>query len=510
MTSLPAFHPTVVHMLADAAEHSGDAAALVSDEGALTYRQYVRCVGGFAAELMEIGNPGDRVALICGNSMDMAIAMFAVHAARMQVVPVNPIYTERELHHILSDAEPVAVVFDDEVGPLIEGLADRLRIAARIRIGGEGGRSLAERRDDETAALPGAPPKPDELATLQYTGGTTGLPKGVNITHGQLSINLSQREAVVPTVPDGETVLCVMPLFHVFASCMCLHLTAHCRGRMVIQRRYHPDRVLDAIEREGITVLPVGPTIFNGLMAMDRFAATDFSTLRTVYSGSAPLPVDTLRKWRQVTGTPILEGYGQTEAGPLLTSNVAGKPIVPGSVGPPVPETEVQIVDVETGETVLPPGEEGEIRARGPQIMSGYRNRPEETALALRGGWLYTGDIGKLDEDGVLWITDRKKDMVIVGGYNVYPREIDEVLFAHPNVVEAAAVGVPDDYRGEAIHAFVVLRDRTGDPAAALLDYCRDGLAKYKVPAHIHVVDRLMKTTVGKIDKAAMRQSLTA
>ena len=279
---------------------------------------------------------------------------------------------------------------------------------------------------------------------------------------------------------------------------------------MVIQRRYHPDQVLDAIEREGITVLPVGPTIFNGLMAMDRFAATDFSTLRTVYSGSAPLPVDTLRKWRQVTGTQILEGYGQTEAGPLLTSNVAGKPIIPGSVGPPVPETEIQIVDVETGETVLPPGEEGEIRARGPQIMSGYRNRPEETALALRGGWLYTGDIGKLDEDGVLWITDRKKDMVIVGGYNVYPREIDEVLFAHPNVVEAAAVGVPDDYRGEAIHAFVVLRDRTGDPAAALLDYCRDSLAKYKVPAHIHVVDRLMKTTVGKIDKAAMRQSLTA
>ncbi len=510
MTSLPAVHPTVVHMLADGAGRSGDAVALVSDEGALTYRQYVRCVGGFAAELLEIGGAGDRVALVCGNSMDMAIAMFAVHAAGMQAVPVNPIYTERELHHILSDAEAVAVVFDDGAGPLIEGLADQLRIAARIRIGGEGGRSLAEWRDDETAALPGALPKPDDLATLQYTGGTTGLPKGVNITHGQISINLSQREAVVPTVPDDETVLCVMPLFHVFASCMCLHLTAYCRGRLVIQRRYHPDRVLDAIEREGITVLPVGPTIFNGLMAMDRFAATDFSALRTVYSGSAPLPVDTLRKWRQVTGTPILEGYGQTEAGPLLTSNVAGKPIVPGSVGPPVPETEVQIVDVETGGIVLSPGEEGEIRARGPQIMSGYRNRPEETALALQGGWLYTGDIGKLDEDGILWITDRKKDMVIVGGYNVYPREIDEVLFAHPNVIEAAAVGVPDDYRGEAIHAFVVLRDRTGDPAAALLDHCRDSLAKYKVPAHIHVVDQLMKTTVGKIDKVAMRQSLTA
>ena len=165
--------------------------------------------------------------------MDMAIAMFAVHAARMQAVPVNPIYTERELHHILSDAGPVAVVFDDEVGPLVEGLADRLGIAARFRIGGEGGRSLAEWRDDETAGLPDAPPTPDELATLQYTGGTTGLPKGVDITHGQISINLSQREAVVPTVPDGETVLCVMPLFHVFASCMCLHLTAHCRGRLV-------------------------------------------------------------------------------------------------------------------------------------------------------------------------------------------------------------------------------------------------------------------------------------
>ncbi len=510
MTSLPAVHPTVVHMLADAAERSGGAAALVSDEGALTYRQYVRCVGGFAAELLEIGGAGDRVALVCGNSMDMAIAMFAVHAARMQVVPVNPIYTERELHHILSDAEPVAVVFDDEVGPLVEGLADRLRIGSRVRIGGEGGRSLAEWRDDETAVLPGALPKPDELATLQYTGGTTGLPKGVNITHGQLSINISQREDAWSTTPDAETVLCVMPLFHVFASSTCLHLAVYCRGKLVIQRRYHPKDVLTAIERHRITVLPVGPTIFTGVMALENFAATDFSSLRFALSGSAPLPEETLKRWQRLTGTQIYEGYGQTEAGPVLTGNRVGEDIIPGSVGWPLPRTEIQIVDVETGEIVLPPGEEGEIRARGPQIMSGYRNRPEETAQALRGGWLYTGDIGKLDEDGVLWITDRKKDMVIVGGYNVYPREIDEVLFAHPNVVEAAAVGVPDDYRGEVIHAFVVLRDQTGDPAAALLDYCRDSLAKYKVPAHIHVVDRLMKTTVGKIDKAAMRQSLTA
>ena len=508
MSDLPFVHKTVAHMLAQAGALSGDAPALAGDDRMLSYREYVRCAAGFAAELRGLGEAGDRVALVCGNSIEMAIATFAVHAAGFQAVPINPIYTERELTHILSDSDPVAVVFDEDVADRVAPVADGLGISHQIMLGGAAGRLLDVWRNDENFTLPNPLPEPDQFATLQYTGGTTGLPKGVNITHGQLSTNISQREAAWPTIPDDEVILCVMPLFHVFASSICLHLSVYCRGRMVILPRYHPEAVLDAIGRERITRLPVGPTIYHGLMAYDGFEATDFSSLRTGYSGSAPLPEETLRRWQAQTGCPILEGYGQTEAGPVLTGNVENGPNVAGSVGAPLPRTEIEIVDTDAGTAILPTGREGEIRARGPQIMSGYRNRPEETAQALRDGWLYTGDIGRFDGDGILFITDRKKDMTIVGGYNVYPREIDEVLYAHPNVVEAAAVGVRDAYRGEVINAFVVLKTVLENAEEELAEFCRQNLAKYKVPGKFHIVDELPKTTIGKIDKAAMRESL--
>jgi long-chain acyl-CoA synthetase len=340
---------------------------------------------------------------------------------------------------------------------------------------------------------------------LQYTGGTTGRPKGVNNAHGQMAINLAQRDALIPGRLDGERVLCVMPLFHVFAVSTCLHLVAYCRGTLIVQPRYKPDIVLEALERERITVFAAGPTVFNGLIAHERFGATDFSALRLSHSGSAPLPEATLKRWEAATGSPILEGYGQTEAGPVLTFNPEFGLRKPGSVGVVLPLTEVEIVDVETGTRVLPAGQQGEIRAKGPQIMSGYRNLPQETAETLRDGWLYTGDIGEFDQDGYLYIRDRKKDMAIVGGYNVYPREIDEVLYGHPAVLEAAAVGVADDYRGEVIRAYVVFKPGAAPEIDALLDHCRANLAKYKVPAAIVPVETLPKTPVGKIDKKALR-----
>jgi long-chain acyl-CoA synthetase len=278
---------------------------------------------------------------------------------------------------------------------------------------------------------------------------------------------------------------------------------------LVILPRYHPEALLDLLERERITRLPAGPTVFIGLLAHPRFDETDFSQLRTAYSGSSPLAEDTLRTWQARTGTPILEGFGQTEAGPVLTYAREGAPLRPGSVGPALPLTEIQIVDVETGERVLPVGALGEIRARGPQVMSGYRNRPRETAEALRDGWLYTGDIGQLDADDFLYVRDRKKDMAIVGGYNVYPREVEEVLYSHPDVNEAAAVGVPDAYYGETIRAFVVLRDGAAASAMASVDalteHCRRNLAGYKVPGRIDVVESLPRTSVGKVDRLALR-----
>ncbi|HSD41946.1 MAG TPA: AMP-binding protein [Burkholderiales bacterium] len=507
---MPQVHPTVVHMLADAAARAGAATALVFGEERLTYAQYLRCVGGFAQELGRLGARGSRVALICGNSLDMPIASFAVHAARAQVVPVNPAYTARELEHILGDAEPAVVVYDGEVRATVEPLVTSLGIPHRIEVGGAGGSSLARWRDDVGQRLPEPYPSPGDLATLQYTGGTTGLPKGVNITHAQMAVNISQREAALPTRAEDESVLCMMPLFHVFAAAMCLHLAAYCRSKLVILSRYEPEAVLDAIERERITRLPAGPTVFIGLLAHKRFPHTDFSSLRCAYSGSAPLPEATLQSWLAATGTLILEGFGQTEAGPVLTYVREGTAPRPGSVGPALPLTEIQIVDVETGTQVLGPGEKGEIRARGPQIMSGYRNRPKETAEALREGWLYTGDIGELDADDWLYIRDRKKDMAIVGGYNVYPREVDEVLFAHPCVKEAASAGVPDPYYGEAIRAYVVLKPGVRASADEILAHCKANLARYKVPGRIYFVSELPRTTVGKVDRIALRQQLAA
>jgi long-chain acyl-CoA synthetase len=354
------------------------------------------------------------------------------------------------------------------------------------------------------AALPPLP-RADQLALLQYTGGTTGRPKGVNLTHGAIAVNVAQREGLLPTRPDAERILCVMPLFHSYAMAMGLFLAVHCRGCLVVLERYQPERLLETVARERVTIFPGSPTLFVGLMAHPDFERTDWSSVHSCYSGAAPLAEETLRRWRRTVPAPVYEGYGQTEAGPVLSFNPAGGPIKPGSVGVPVADTAIQIVDVETGTRVLPPGARGEIRARGPQIMQGYRNRPEETAQALRDGWLYTGDIGELDDDGYLYVRDRKKDMVIVGGYNVYPREIEEVLCAHPAVAEAAVVGAPDAYRGEILRAYAVPRAGAPVTAEALIDYCAANLAKYKVPATLELLAALPKTSVSKTDKQALR-----
>jgi len=494
---LPKVYDTVVHMLADAAATSPNAIALRNGTIDLTYRDYAASVATLAERLLTLGARGERTALIMGNSIDMAVAMFAIHAAGAQAVPINPLYTAREAQYILDDATPVATIHDPPVAAMIDTL-DR---TGQCILGG-GTDFVAQ---DDTA-LPTPLPAAGDLATLQYTGGTTGYPKGVNITHRQMSVNIFQREAILPTEPDSESIVCVMPLFHVFAVSMCLHLAVYCRGRLFIMERYHPGLLCETLEREEVSILPAGPTIFTGLLNFEGFAATDLDALKWCYSGSAPLPEETLRRWEDATGCFILEGYGQTEAGPVLTYNPANGVKKPGSVGVALIDTDVQIVDLDTGGETLPPGSVGEIRARGPQIMAGYRNLPEETAATLRDGWLYTGDIGEFDTDGYLFIRDRKKDMAIVGGYNVFPREIDEVLYTHPDIAEAAAVGVPDDYYGEVIQAWVTLKPDRHCTPDDLIEFCTANLAKYKVPKAILIGETIPKTTVGKVDKKALRE----
>ncbi|MEO7009783.1 MAG: AMP-binding protein, partial [Caldimonas sp.] len=421
-------------------------------------------------------------------------------------VPLNPAYTVRELDFELRDSLPDVLLADVALQPVLAASLAELGIDT-IWVG-PNARRLADTPDTEVSSAGVRalqPVAPAALALLQYTGGTSGKPKGVNLTHRALRRNVAQREAVLATRVDAERILCAMPLFHSYGMAMGLYLAVGCRGALVILPSYRRDAVLDAIERHAITVFPGSPTIYVGLLDHPRFATTDWSSVRTCYSGAAALPVSVMQRWQAAVGVPIYEGYGQTEAGPVLSYNSPLAPIRIGSVGRALPDTEIEIVDLETGTRVLPAHAAGEIRARGPQLMLGYRERPDETAQALRHGWLYTGDVGELDDDGYLYIRDRKKDMVIVGGYNVYPREVEEVLQSHAAVLEAAVIGVPDGYRGEVLHAFVVLRANSGCDAEALQAHCAANLVAYKRPTRLSLIERLPKTSVNKIDKKALR-----
>jgi len=466
---------TVAHLLAAAAAARPEAVALILDGRRLTYREYAPAAASFAHDLQ---GKGERIATLLPNSIEACIAMFGVLASGAQLVPLNPLYTLPELEVILEDADAGLLVSDGRLAvprnapPLVKLSTNH---------------SFPRGKD-----LP--LPDPGSLALLQYTGGTTGKPKGVNLTHRAIAVNVAQREALLPTEPDRERVLCAMPLFHSYGMSMGLFLAANCRGSLVILERYKPEMLLGAIERERITIFPGSPTIFTSLLGHPDFPRTDWSSVHTCYSGSAPLSEATLKRWQDAVGAPVYEGYGQTEAGPVLTFNPARGVTKAGSVGIPVPDTEIRIV-------------EGEITARGPQIMQGYRNLPQETAEALREGWLHTGDMGEIDTDGYLYVRGRKKDMVIVGGYNVYPREIEEVLCRHPAVGEAAVVGGPDSYWGECLHAYVALRQRIDE--ASLLEHCRTHLAKYKIPSTLEIMEVLPRTSVGKIDKLPLKRRWT-
>jgi long-chain acyl-CoA synthetase len=491
--SMPRVPETTAHLLFDAAQLAPDGEALVCGDRRLTYAEYADQVRRLAQWLHKQGALGERVALLFGNSIEMAVASFAVHAAGAQVVLLNPAYTARELGIVLADARPILLLHQLASLELISSVSEHCQNVHKIDS------DFLIRLPPDAGSL--TLPDPSTLATLQYTGGTTGRPKGVNLTHRSITTNVAQREALLPTQP-GDRVLSVTPLFHSYATAMGLHLSAYCAGTLVIMPKYSSEKTLQLLEDEKITIFLGSPTLFVGLMAHPTFTSARFPALRVCYSGSAPLPAEILLQWEKATGCKIYEGYGQTEAGPVLTYNSPILGATPGAVGYALPQTMIEIVDIEIGEKLLTLGESGEIRARGPQVMSGYRNADQETARTLRDGWLYTGDIGSI-EDGVLTIRGRKKEMIIVSGFNVFPREIEDVLLAHDSVREAAVVSSPDGYRGESICAFVVpAHANVGEKA--LLDHCAENLARYKLPNSIAIVAALPKTPVGKIDKIVL------
>jgi long-chain acyl-CoA synthetase len=497
-------YPTVVHMLIDAATTAPDREALIAGEERLNYRQFLNCVIGFSNELENIDITNERVALVMGNSIDICIAMFAAQMAHNQIVPMNPMYTEHELLPMLEDADVKCLIYDSSNKITVEKIASELNIPQLIFIDAKNGRRLTEWVATESLAVPAKLPTSEELATLQFTGGTTGRAKGANLTHTALATNMHQCNSLQKARMDIERVLCVMPLFHCYAWSVCLYNMVNCRGTMVILAKYHPQEVLDAFGNEKITIFAGSPTLFTGLMNYETFNKADFSCLTKSNSGSAPLAEELLVKWEQTTGTPILEGYGQTEASPVISFNPSDGVRKAGSVGIAVPDTEIQIVDLTDGKEILANGEKGEIRVRGPQVMLGYRNRPEETAESLREGWLYTGDIGYLDEDNYLFVTGRKKEMILVSGFNVFPREIEELLFLYPGIKEAAVVGKEDEYRGELPVAFIVAVEEEVLDVEQLRTYCETKLADYKVPVEFRIVSSLPKTAVGKVNKITL------
>ena len=506
--SLPQ-HESLVHMLLAAVDAQPQLDAVVFEQRRITYSEFGRAVAGLAKRLEAVGSKrGERVILLMANSIEMDVALMAVMATGAQVAPVNPFLTLPELQRQLGDMSACAIVCDKLSEDKAAAVAAEFGIPTRLTLGAGGVALDAWKADASLQIDRSRLPKLDDIALLLFTGGSTGVPKGVNHTHRGLLNSILQHVTVWPCKFGAERFLNVAPMFHIWGLAYSTWVPIYTQSTLVMVPRYDADKVVQGLSDHKITVFAGGPApIYMGLLASPAFAKADLSQLRYCPSGGAPCPEELHREWLEKTGQPILEGWGMTEGAPFCLNLYDGKRKLL-SVGNPVPGTELQVVDLEEGERVLPLGERGEFRVRGPQMMTGYRNQPEETARAMRDGWVYTGDIGYVDEDGFVFLVDRKKDMVIVGGYNVYPREVDEVLFKHPKIREAATVGKRDARLGEVLVAFVVLDAGAALTKEEFFEYCKTEMVKYKRPVEVHFVEALPKTGTNKINRRALRDQV--
>jgi long-chain acyl-CoA synthetase len=497
--------PTILHALDHAAERLPDRPGLVvpgadGKDRALSYRQYRAAVAAMARHFAARGVRGKAVAVVMGNGLEASIALMGAMAAGALAAPVNPNYTPSELLPLVKDVGPHMLCCDPHQEARLRGIAAEIGVP-----------HFAVLAPGHVEAMLGEPPAPlplpraEDASVMFFTGGTTGLPKGAAHTHATLMAYAFAVGALWPLEFGAERVLNVAPLFHIWGFCFTLVYPVFIGASMFLLPAYKPGEVLAAFERQRITVFAGGPpTMYVGLRAHENYPKTDFSNIRWCMSGGAPCSEELLRAWQEETGSVILEGIGMSEGAPIAQMPMRGPKKV-RSVGVVGPDTEVEIVDLEAGTKVLPAGQAGEIRVKGPQFIKAYRNRPEESAKTFRDGWLYTGDIGYFDSDDYLFVVDRKKEMILVGGYNVYPREIDEVIAKHPAILEVATVGVPDAFSGEAVKTYVALKPGAALDRAELDAYCKERLVKYKRPKHIEFLDALPKTGVGKINKLALK-----
>ncbi|EMT46413.1 MULTISPECIES: long-chain-fatty-acid--CoA ligase [Anoxybacillus] len=502
----------------------------------LTYKEIYEQAIKLASYLQQLGlQKGDRVSIMLPNCPQAVISYYAVLFAGGIVVQTNPLYTERELEYQLNDSGAKIIIALDLLYPrimkvkahtkmehmIITSIKDYLPFPKNVlyplvqkkqtgmivRVKHEGdchlftkALSLATGEVIETDVNP-----MEDVALLQYTGGTTGFPKAAMLTHYNLTANTFMCTKWMYKCERGnESILGVLPFFHVYGMTAVMNLSIMEGYKMILLPKFDVETTLKTIEKQKPTLFPGAPTIYIALLNHPDLRKYNLSSIKICISGSAPLPVEVQEQFEAVTGGKIIEGYGLTEASPVTHSNFIwdGKRIK-GSIGVPWPDTEAMIVSLETGERANV-NEIGEIVVRGPQIMKGYWNRPEETAATLRDGWLYTGDLGYMNEEGYFFVVDRKKDMIIASGYNVYPREVEEVLYEHPKVQEAVVIGVPDAYRGETVKAFVVLKEGETCTEEELDQFMRSKLAAYKVPRIYEFRKELPKTAVGKILRRAL------
>ena len=531
-------------LVGKAAARFGKRAALDFFGAVTTYTELADEVLRAAAALAELGvSAGDRVALVLPNCPQHVVAFYAVVRLGAIVVEHNPLYTPDELLFQLADHGATVAVCWDHIATTIAGLADRTAIrtliavdlttslpwrarlalrlpvprAKRMRATMTGPipagclrwESLVRQArplDDSTVPRPSV----DDIALLQYTGGTTGTPKGAILTHRNLLANMTQGRAWVPGLVDGEeTVYAVLPLFHAYGLTLCLTFAMSIGATLVLLPRFDLDQMLTAIRRRPPTFLPAVPPIYDRLAAAAKERGVDLTSIRYSISGAMALPPQTVELWEGVTGGLLVEGYGLTESSPIALGNPVAPSRRPGTVGVPFPNTYIRIVDPDKPDHDRPIGERGELLVRGPQVFTGYWSRPEETAaVLLPGGWLRTGDIVVADSDGFVRIVDRIKELIITGGFNVYPSEVEDVLRQLPEISDAAAVGLPDGHGGEEVVAAVVPAPGCEIDSAAVRAHCRRHLAGYKVPRRIVIAPELPRSQIGKVLRRQVRDSL--
>ena len=503
----------------------------------LTYRALNAAANRFAHALLGLGiRRGDRVALMLPNCPQFLIAFYGALKAGAVVTAINPLYTPRELEYQINDAEAETLVTLSKFYPTVETIRDKTAVRRVIvtsikeyfpapqrllftwlKERKDGHRVTLSRRAptywlqdllaaQHTTAAPGVEVDPDDVALLQYTGGTTGIPKGAMLTHAGLVANTLQIRAWLSDFREaGETMLLVLPLFHVFGMGACMSLMVHGAGTMILLPQFRTRDVLQAVSKYRATLFPGVPSMYVALNNSPDLRRVNLESLRHCFSGAAPLPREVQERFEAHIGGHLVEGFGMTEANACIITPLRGAR-KPGSIGVPVPDVEAKIVDLATGTRMLAPGEVGELAVKCVQQMRGYWRRPDETAQMLRDGWVYTGDIARMDDEGFVYLVDRKKEMILSGGFNVYPRDVEEVLYQHPKVLEAAVIGVPDAFSGESVKAFIVPRDGTSPMPDEIIEFCRKHLVAYKVPKSVECRASLPKTLIGKVLRRALRE----